>query len=134
MSQCRAIAHLPDGSAPNVELADIDRVVGDKQSVLWLDIQDPTEADLELLRKEFGFHELALEDALRGGQRPKVDEYTDYYFVVLYGAELADEKIITHEIHCFWGPNYWVTLHDDRVAEIDTAIERWRTADQHREF
>src|SRR5271156_7187211 len=52
----------------------------------WLDLTAPTPEDIEKLRELFGFHPLALEDALHFGQRPKLDHYQDYVFVVFYGA------------------------------------------------
>ncbi len=134
MSLCRAIARLPDGKVSPVEPSAIDELLPNEQTPVWLDIQDPTEADINLLRDEFSFHELALEDAIRRDQRPKVDEYPGYYFIVLYAASCgADAGVDTHEIHCFWGKNYVVTLHDGPLTEIDTAMQRWSAADDPRE-
>ena len=134
MSPCRAVARLPDGKVSQVEPSEIDRLLRGAGMPLWLDIQDPIAADIELLRAEFGFHELALEDAARRGQRPKVDEYAGYYFIVLYAASGAwSGGIQTHEIHCFWGKSYVVTLHDGPLVEIDTAIKRWSTVQEPEE-
>ena len=52
----------------------------------WLDIHEPTKADLEILREEFGFHPLSLEDSWRFDQRPKIDDYDGYVFLVVFGA------------------------------------------------
>src|SRR6266508_207163 len=132
MSPCRAVARMPDGNVSTVDLSRIDELLVDQGSAVWLDIQDPAESDINVLRQEFGFHELSLEDATRREQRPKVDEYPGYYFIVLYAASAAD-GIGTHEIHCFWGKNYVVTLHDGPLAAVDTAIKRWASADDPRE-
>lgn len=130
MSLCRAVARLPDGRVSPVEPSTIDEILRDEQTPVWLDIQDPAEADIKLLRDEFGFHELALEDAIRRDQRPKVDDYPGYYFIVLYAASCgAEAGVDTHEIHCFWGKSYVVTLHDGPLVEIDTAMQRWSAAD-----
>jgi magnesium transporter len=80
-----------------------------------------------MLRREFGFHELALEDTLRRGQRPKVDQYEGYYFIVLYTVR-SEPEIVTNEVHCFWGSNYFVSVHEGPVPEIRTAVERWVTS------
>ncbi len=126
MSQRHAIAHLRDGSISEIDPSGISELLAERGSLLWLDIQGPAEDDLALLHTEFRFHELALEDALRRNQRPKVDEYEGYYFIVLYAAATdAKGKVQTHEVHCFWGANYFVTLHDEPVPEIMQAIERW---------
>jgi len=135
MSDVRAVAHLPDGTAGEVDPANIDGLLRDGGALLWLDIQDPTPVEIALLREEFSFHELALEDAARRGQRPKVDEYEGYYFVVLYAAEhTAEGSIRTHELHCFWGKDYFVTLHDGPVPEVAAAVERWRSSLQRAEY
>jgi Mg2+ and Co2+ transporter CorA len=52
----------------------------------WLDLTAPTREDIEKLHALFGFHPLALEDALHFGQRPKLDQYEEYIFLVFYGA------------------------------------------------
>jgi magnesium transporter len=49
--------------------------LNDPRNIIWLDIQDPTSEDLELLRQQFGFHPLAIEDAARAHERPKVDAF-----------------------------------------------------------
>jgi magnesium transporter len=131
MSACRAFARLAEGKVAQVEPSTVDGLLRDQRTAVWLDIEDPTESDIELLRDEFGFHELALEDAIRRDQRPKVDEYPGYYFIVLYAAVCGpDAGLDTHEVHCFWGKNYVVTLHDGPQIEIETAIKRWAAAEE----
>ncbi len=134
MSRVRAIVHLGNGNVEEIEPARIDEHLSNPKCLLWLDIEDPTDEDAALLREEFGFHELALEDAMRGLQRPKLDEYEDYYFMVLYSAECTQLAIRTHEIHAFWGKSYFVTLHDDPVPEIDQAIKRWESGKENKEY
>ncbi len=56
----------PDGLAAALQ---------DPQKLIWLDIQDPTDEDVALLREQFGFHPLAIEDAIRTHERPKVNAY-----------------------------------------------------------
>ena len=134
MSHCIAVARSADGAAREVDPSTIDELLKNHESVIWLDILDPSDQDIKLLRGEFGFHELALEDALRGAQRPKVDEYDSYYFIVIYAAEAVGSRILTHEIHCFWGKDYLVTLHDDPCSEIELAIRRWKATTERHEF
>ena len=74
----RAVAHQTEGAVREVPLADIDILLRDEHALLWLDVEAPGPEAADLLKEDFGFHELALEDALRGGQRPKVDEYAHY--------------------------------------------------------
>ena len=58
-----------------------------KDGFVWVALKDPTDAELEQMRKEFGLHELAIEDTKRGHQRPKLEEYGDSLFVVLHTVE-----------------------------------------------
>jgi magnesium transporter len=133
MSQVRAVAHRGDGAASEVDPQDIDVLLAERGTLLWLDIQDADTSDLELLRSEFSFHELSLEDALVRHQRPKVDEYDGYYFIVIYSASIGSaQRISTHELHCFWGSNYLVTLHDGPIAEVSVAIDRWAASHERR--
>lgn len=99
-------------------------------TLLWVDLRDPGKAELEMLREEFGFHRLALEDAAEQRQRPKVDEYPGYYFVVMYAA-LPEENgdLSIREVDFFIGRNYLVTLHQGEVPAIQEAIRRWERTD-----
>ena len=126
MSVRRALARSGDGPIQEIDPARIDSLIGRAGTILWLDIQDATEDDVALLRKEFHFHELSLEDVARRGQRPKVDSYDDYYFFVLYAAHCTPEgELTTEELHCFWGANFAVTVHDGPMHEVDFAMHRW---------
>jgi magnesium transporter len=123
MSVSSILVQRPGGGFDDsVKLESISDIVPDRETVLWLDIQDPTEADLELLRNEFGFHELALEDVVRRHQRAKVDEYEGYLFVVFY----AVGKNHVHEVNLFVGENYLVTVHQGEVPEISDTANRWQ--------
>ncbi len=59
----------------SVPVSQIDQALRAPHAIIWLDIQDPEEDDIALLYNEFGFHPLAVEDAIRSHERPKVDAY-----------------------------------------------------------
>lgn len=67
----------------NVPPEEISELLPEKDILIWLDLEHPTDEELDLLRDEFGFHPLAIED-LQNRQRPKVDLYPGYFFVVFY--------------------------------------------------
>src|SRR4051812_22205679 len=69
---------------------EISRIIesSDSDDVFWLDIEQPTDADLDLLQRKFGFHLLAIEDVRHRNQRPKVDDYGTFVHVVIYAAEI----------------------------------------------
>ena len=71
-----------------------------------------------MLGEVFGFHPLALEDSAAFGQRPKIDPYDTYAFLVVYGAAPDDDGLV--EVHCFSAEHYLVTVrHDDCPAFVD---------------
>ncbi|RXZ44076.1 magnesium and cobalt transport protein CorA [Crenobacter cavernae] len=78
---------------------------------VWVALKDPEAGELEEMREEFGLHELAVEDARNGHQRPKIEEYGDMLFVVMHLLEMdANEQIRIGEIDVFVGANYVLSL------------------------
>ncbi|MBC7453636.1 MAG: magnesium/cobalt transporter CorA [Massilia sp.] len=73
---------------------------------VWVALRDPDTDELKEMQKEFGLHELAVEDAVRGNQRPKIEEYGDSLFAVMQTIELLDGKVTVGEVDVFVGPNY----------------------------
>jgi len=77
---------------------------------VWVALKDPTAEELDQMREEFGLHELAVEDAHHGHQRPKIEEYGDSMFVVMNTLELLPtDELNTGEINVFVGRNYILT-------------------------
>lgn len=101
--------------------------VREPDNLIWVDVQDPGPEELSMLLEEFGFHPLALEEMATGRQRPKVDEYPGYMFVVSYGvgAQGVGPGIQPVEIDLFAGRNYVVSIHQGRVPALDEAFGRW---------
>jgi magnesium transporter len=86
-------------------------------SFFWLDVHGPTSRDVAMLGDVFGFHPLALEDSAEFGQRPKIETYDSYAFLVVYGAASDDDGLV--EVHCFSAERYLVTVrHDDCPAFV----------------
>ncbi len=85
------------------------------QTFFWLDVHAPSAPEIALLGEVFGFHPLALEDSAQFGQRPKIDPYDAYAFLVVYGSAPDDDGLV--EVHCFSAERYLVTVrHDDCPA------------------
>jgi magnesium transporter len=96
-------------------------------NIVWVDVADPTSEDFDELAKEFGFHALSIEDCRNEHQRPKVEEFQGYYFIVLYEAELVmDKHLELRELNIFLGKNYLVTVHSQPIRAIETAERLWR--------
>ncbi len=66
----------------------ISEIVMHKERLLWLDVESPTAAELGMIQEEFSLHPLAIEDAATRHQRPKVDQYDNFYLVIFYSVEL----------------------------------------------
>jgi magnesium transporter len=98
--------------------------------LVWIDVISPGEREAAFLREDVGFHPLAVEDCVRGRQRPKMDRYTDYLFLVLYAASINPERnrMALNELHVFLGERFIVTVHDYRVDEVGEIMARWRAA------
>ena len=98
------------------------------RQLVWIDVACPREPEAEFLRDRLRFHPLAVEDCVRGRQRPKLDRYPGYYFLVMYAAAVNPERerMALHEVHLFLGRRYLVTVHDHRVAEFNEVLARWR--------
>jgi len=87
----------------------------------WLDLTAPSHDDLAQLRELFGFHPLALEDTEQFGQRPKLDDYGSYKFLVFYGAwrrEAADPEPL-REVHVFISGQYTITIHSEPSPPLE---------------
>ncbi|MBS1811120.1 MAG: magnesium/cobalt transporter CorA [Acidobacteria bacterium] len=98
-----------------------------ESNVLWVDITDPTEEDWQHLSQEFNFHHLAIEDCRNAHQRPKIEDYHGYYFIVLYEAELTEKNILRlRELNLFLGPNYIVTVHRLPIKALAEGEHLWR--------
>jgi len=79
---------------------------------VWVALRDPSEEDLLEMQRQFGLHELAVEDARHGHQRPKLEEYGDELFAVLHGLELAGDEVRAGEVNIFTGPNFVLSVRN----------------------
>jgi len=88
--------------------------------VTWVNIERPTPDDMEYLRENYGFHPLDLEDCLSSIERPKVDEYEDYLFIVMHFPVFDKTIQISRasEIDFFIGADYLISVHDGILKPI----------------
>jgi magnesium transporter len=120
-------AHLIDREGkevPRVDRAAIESRISAGE-YFWLDLHKPDEDEMALLREVFRFHPLAIEDSEQFGQRPKMEDYGDFVFFVLYGAAPPPDKDRLVELHCFYAENYLVTLHRQHAPSGDVLRERY---------
>ena len=110
----------------DVLLSDIDAILREPEAVVWLDVDRPSEADFELLRREFDVHPLAIQDVHTAHQRPKLDQYGDSRLIVLFDVDLdPNQGLVMHEVDLFIGSNYLITVHRSPIPTIDELRQRW---------
>jgi magnesium transporter len=79
---------------------------------VWVALRDATDAELDKMQEEFGLHDLAIEDARHGHQRPKIEEYGDTLFVVMHLVEVAHPDLAVGEISIFAGHNFILSVRN----------------------
>ena len=95
-----------------------------KDCFVWVALKDATDAELDKMQEEFGLHDLAIEDARHGHQRPKVEEYGDTLFVVMHIVEADHSKLSVDEICIFAGSNFILSIFKHSKLGILDVRER----------
>ncbi len=100
----------------------------------WVNIDEPRLADRIWLAEEFDFHELDLEDVASHNQRPKVDEYEEYLFLVMQFPRFDKEtgRLHSAELDIFVGPDYVITLPNEEIVPLPALFERTRAREDVR--
>ncbi|MCA1688808.1 MAG: magnesium/cobalt transporter CorA [Actinobacteria bacterium] len=106
-------------SAPS-SLEEIRETSRTRSGFAWVGLYEPTEEEFDSIAGEFGLHELAIKDAIKPHQRPKVERYGDTLFVVLKVARYLEEKEAVEfgEIHAFVGPDFVVTMRYGEASKL----------------
>lgn len=91
----------------------------------WLDLHLPGDEEFGLLRDVFKFHPLALEDSEQFGQRPKIENYGDFTFLVFFGASPPPDEDRLVEVHCFYSDRFLVTVRRDEAPACEVLRERY---------
>ncbi|MBL7158799.1 MAG: magnesium/cobalt transporter CorA [Candidatus Omnitrophica bacterium] len=100
--------------------------IGRKDIFVWVDVENPTQHNMKFLQEHFSFHPLAIEDCMTSIQRPKIDKYDNYLFIVLHAGTLAShkDKATSLEVDSFVGENYVVTVHLKSIPSVSATWER----------
>lgn len=118
--------HAENAMYHDLDLTEKDMLLSSPDNLLWIDIYDCTEKELQFIGEVFDFHPLAIEDCLQENPRAKVDHYDDYNFFVFhalrYCEDADDEDEITSiELDVFLGPNYIVSIHPVALSAVGKA-------------
>ncbi|MDA0163623.1 magnesium/cobalt transporter CorA [Solirubrobacter ginsenosidimutans] len=125
----RAAAEVtPERTEPRVDIVE-------SPGLRWINIERPRALEQTWLEEHFDFHALDYEDVRSRNQRPKVDEYDDYLFIVLHFPRY--DKVVSRlnaaEVDMFVGPDFLITLPNEPLQTIDYLFERCRTNEELRE-
>ncbi len=96
----------------DVQIDDISEYLQRPDTFVWVALKDATAEELAVMKAEFGLHELAIEDANHGHQRPKVEEYGDEVFAVMHLVEENEGRLEVGEVHVFVGANYILSVRN----------------------
>lgn len=132
----RATCRTHDGQVEtNLALADLGSALEDPRCVLWVDIVDePISTAEPILRDVFGFHPLAIDDVLRETHLAKIDDWTDYVYLVLHAVNfnaIVDDHIETSDLDIFLGTNYVVTYRDQSIDSVDRVWRQFERGERH---
>jgi magnesium transporter len=118
----------PKERKPNVETITA-------EGLRWVNIERPSPLECAWLEEHFPFHALDLEDVLSRNQRPKIDEYPDYLFIVLHFPvfDRTVGRLNAGELDIFVGPDYLVTLPNQPFQPVEYLFERCRAKEELRE-
>ncbi len=123
----RGFVSLPGGALePLSSLDDVAAASTRDGAQCWIDVEDPDLEGLRALGRVFGLDEEAVADCVEGEQRPRVDEFGDHLFMVLYGAVGPEEftEFKPRKISIFFCSRFLITVHHDSLRTINTLLKR----------
>src|SRR3954454_11583553 len=127
-ARSRPPERAPERDEPRVEIVEA-------PGLRWINIERPRSVDQAWLEERFEFHPLDYEDIFSRNQRPKVDEYDDYLFIVLHFPRFDKRvgRLNAAELDIFIGPDFVITLPNEELRPVEYLFERCRTNEEIRE-
>jgi len=115
--------------AEDIDPARISDHLDEPDTVVWLDLESPDEAELALLAEEFGLNALAVEDATHEHQRPKVDRYQTHIFLSVYAVHLnrSTGELASSELAVFAAPQWLITVRKSGGFDMTHVEQVWDT-------
>jgi len=126
-------ADLAASAEPLERQPEVETVQG--AGLRWVNVERPTPIEAAWLEEQFGFHALDFEDVLSRNQRPKIDEYPEYLFIVLHFPVFDKQvgRLNAGELDLFVGPDFIITLPNQALKPVQYLFERCRTNEEFRE-
>jgi magnesium transporter len=111
----------------DIQKEDIHRYLGEPGTFVWVALRDPAPEEIDEMAREFNLHELAVDDARYGHQRPKLEEYGDSLFAVVHTVEYESDELNIGELAIFVGTNYVLSVRQrtrEGFATVRARAER----------
>jgi len=113
------VAYQDGKKLADIKVEDISDYVGRPDCFVWVALRDATDAELAAMQHEFGLHDLAVEDARHGHQRPKVEEYGETLFAVMHTVEFsATDELRNGEVNVFVGRNFVLSVRNHSTQNL----------------
>src|SRR3954470_29837 len=127
-ARSRPTERTPEREEPRVEIVET-------PGLRWINIERPRQVDQAWLEERFEFHPLDYEDVFSRNQRPKLDEYDDYLFIVLHFPRYDKTvgRLNAAEVDIFVGPDYLITIPNESLQPLEYLFDRCRTNEELRE-
>ena len=121
------------GAAPEPETLRVETV--ESGGLRWLNVERPRATERAWLEEHFDFHPLDIEDVFSRNQRPKIDEYDDYVFIVLHFPRYDQRvrRLNAAELDVFLGPDFVITLPNEPLDALEYVFERCRRDEEYRD-
>ena len=120
--------HPEEGFKTDLSVADISIAAKNERATLWIDVCDIDDVDIDLLTNVFNLHPLTVEDFIMPNARPKMEEFPDYLFLVVFSMEAANNNRKARpkitELDCCLGKNFLITFHSESFNSINICKER----------
>jgi len=124
------VYHPEKGLRSNLSAQEISDALKEEKSVVWIDMSDIEDSDIDFLTNVFNLHPLTVEDFIMPNFRPKTEKFKDYIFLVMFSLSSPNGKTIssikTNELNCCLGKNFLVTFHECQVDPLSVCKDKVR--------
>jgi magnesium transporter len=111
------------------DLDNISEAIAEHGNIVWLDLVSPSDDDLAVLRREFDLNPLSIEDARTEHERPKIEAFPNYLFLIVHPVTWDGDRLCVHEMAIFAGHRFLVTIHHQPPYPIAEVEQRWHLHD-----
>jgi magnesium transporter len=121
------VAYEDGRKLADIRKEDIHVYLGRPGCFVWVALKEATAQELAEMQKQFGLHELAVEDASHGHQRPKLEEYGDALYAVVHTVEAQGGELLVGEVNIFVGKNYVLSIRNrshEGFSDVRARCER----------